>query len=220
MNEIRTVIARNIACLRAAHGMTQADLAEKLNYSDKAVSKWERGESVPDIVVLTQIADLFHISLDALVREVQSPAHAEDTFGNEDGIGDPKKRPHAIITCLGILLIWMIATLIFVIFDILPFSVHEHWMTFICAIPLSMIVWLVFNSIWFDRQRNYLIISLLMWTLFGTIYLVLFALKINIWQIFLLGIPGQTIIILWSNLTSKKTWPPARKRKSQAKENS
>ena len=66
--DIKIVIAKNIADLRLANGMTQLELAERINYSDKAVSKWERAESMPDIAVLTEIADLFQVSLDDLVR--------------------------------------------------------------------------------------------------------------------------------------------------------
>ena len=72
MSEIKPIIAKNIASLRTSAGLTQLELAEKLNYSDKAVSKWERGESTPDVAVLTHIADLFGVPLDYLVREDHS----------------------------------------------------------------------------------------------------------------------------------------------------
>ena len=67
MSDIKAIIAKNITALRQNHKMTQIELAEKLNYSDKAVSKWERGESVPDISVLKQIADLFGVTVDYLL---------------------------------------------------------------------------------------------------------------------------------------------------------
>ena len=55
MEDIKKIISKNIQTLRKDADLTQSELAERLNYSDKAVSKWERGESVPDIVVLKQI---------------------------------------------------------------------------------------------------------------------------------------------------------------------
>ena len=64
--KLRMQIGVNIAAHRKRAGMTQACLAEKLNYSDKAVSKWERGESMPDVTTLVQLADLFGVSLDDL----------------------------------------------------------------------------------------------------------------------------------------------------------
>ena len=79
MTDIKQIIAKNISALRQDKELTQIELAEKLNYSDKAVSKWERGESLPDIGVLTQIADLFEVPLDYLVRREHntsfSPLH-------------------------------------------------------------------------------------------------------------------------------------------------
>ena len=69
MNDIKAIIAKNITDLRLAKGLTQLELAEQLHYSDKAVSKWERGESVPEISTLMAIADLFGVTLDHLVNE-------------------------------------------------------------------------------------------------------------------------------------------------------
>ena len=68
MNNIKSIIAQHITDLRRAKGLTQLELAEQLNYSDKAVSKWERADSMPDVSVLVAIADLFDVPLDYLVR--------------------------------------------------------------------------------------------------------------------------------------------------------
>ena len=62
-------IGSNIAAYRKQAGLTQAGLAEKLNYSDKAVSKWERGESVPDVMTLVQLAELFRIPVGELLAD-------------------------------------------------------------------------------------------------------------------------------------------------------
>ena len=77
MVDLKPVIAQNITALRQSHKMTQIELAEKLNYSDKAVSKWERGESIPDVIVLKTIADLFGVSLDYLLEEDHEHKPAE-----------------------------------------------------------------------------------------------------------------------------------------------
>ena len=68
MDDIKNIVAKNITELRLLNNMTQMELAEKINYSDKTVSKWERGESSPDIAVLVEIADLFGVTLYYLVR--------------------------------------------------------------------------------------------------------------------------------------------------------
>lgn len=192
MDDIKAGIAKNISTLRQAKGLTQIELAEKLNYTDKAISKWERGESIPDVTVLLQLADIFEVSLDQLVRQ------------NSTGIPKPSpqkaKRNHGFITGMCVLLVWLLATLLFVIIDLTAPALYTHWMAFVYAVPVSLIVWLVFNSIWFNRRRNYLIISLLMWSLLAMLYLALLPMGFNVWLIFVLGLPGQIIILLWSRL--------------------
>ena len=75
-----------------------------------------------------------------------------------------------------------------------------RWLPFAYAVPVSMIVWLVMNSIWFTRRYNYLIISLLMWTTLACTGLLLYLLGINFWQMAILGILGQGIIVTWSKM--------------------
>ena len=92
MEDIKSIIAENIVQLRRANGMTQIDLAEKLNYSDKAVSKWERGESVPDISVLKNIADLFGVTVDFLITADHDPSELE--VGEDIELQRKKKESH------------------------------------------------------------------------------------------------------------------------------
>ena len=68
LNELKLVTASNIIRLRTGRGMTQAELGARLNYSDKTISKWERGEAIPDAFVLTQLAELFGVSVDFCYR--------------------------------------------------------------------------------------------------------------------------------------------------------
>lgn len=197
MEEIKAVIAKNITELRTKSGMTQVDLAEKLHYSDKAVSKWERAESVPEIGTLVALADLFNVPLNYLVC-------AEHKIKDRKTDDKRKTRNRAIITGMSVLVVWFVALFTYVLIDIISSNIKAHWLTFICAVPVSTIVWLVFNSIWFNRRRNYLIISLLMWSLLAAIHMTFLAFGINIWQIYVLGVPGQTVILLWSRLKFAK----------------
>ena len=201
MEDIKLIISQNIVELRRASGMTQIELAEKLNYSDKAVSKWERGESIPDITVLKAIADLFEVSLDYLCEK--DHADAPKPVATDESIISLIKRRRAIITGMSVLLVWVIATLVFVILDVALTDTFGHWLTFIYAVVGSMIVWLVFNSIWHNRRLNYLIISLLMWSVVTAVHLSVLVGGVNIWQTYLLGIPGQLIIFLWSIIGRK-----------------
>ena len=196
--ELKSVIAKNIAVLRTANGMTQVELAEKLNYSDKAVSKWERGESIPDIIVLKQIADMFSVSVDYLLQEEHNgPAPKRELEG-------VRKNNRGFITAISIILVWLLATFIFMIVDTLGME-KSVWFIFVYAVPSSFIVWLIFNSIWFNRRRNFIIISLLMWSVLAAVYLTLLPFEVNMWLLFVVGIPGQVIIVLWSRLKNSRT---------------
>lgn len=193
MTDLKLTISKNITALRQAHKMTQIELGDKLNYSDKAVSKWERGESIPDVIVLKSIADLFGVTLDYLLQEnevaVSAPVPAEPPV---------KNRNHQVVTGLSVLLVWLIATICFVMLDIIFPNDIVIWLPFLYAVPTTMIVWLVFNSIWFNRRINYWIISLLMWSVLACLILTLTAVGYPFWKFFLLGIPGQVAIFLWS----------------------
>ena len=199
---MKQIIAKNIAFLRQASGMTQLELAEKLNYTDKAISKWERGDSIPDVIVLKSIADLFGVTLDYLM-EADHTGQQPEPAATREGAGH-KQRNHKVITTLSILIVWFVATLLYVILDAAEVRHWSIWLTFVYAIPVTMIVWLVFNSIWFNKRHNYLIISLLMWTGLAAIFLSVTAGGYPLWKMFLLGVPGQVAIYVWSRFQRKK----------------
>lgn len=196
MQDIKAIIAKNISTLRQEEGLTQLELAEKLNYSDKAVSKWERGESVPDVTVLLEIANLFGVTLDYLV---QSEHKSEiKKIKNLRVIHN-----HAFITGISIALVWLIAALCFVVVDS-TVTTNLHWLTFVYAIPVSFVVWLIFNSIWFNSRRNFAIITLLVWSCLAAFYISFLVFGKNLWLIFILGVPAQLIILMWSRIKGKK----------------
>lgn len=198
IDKLRFYIGANIASYRKSFGLTQAGLAERLNYTDKAVSKWERGESVPDIGVLKAIADLFGVTVDYLLQE----EHTEPVPAASHPVAD--KRAPVVITLLSVLLVWMVATLAYVIITMVNPHLQMRWMPFLCALPVTAVVWLVFNSIWFNQRRNYLIISLLMWACTGMLVTMLFINHIFVWQWLILAILGQAGIIMWAHFRPSK----------------
>lgn len=193
MVDLKPIIAKNITALRQSHKMTQIELAEKLNYSDKAVSKWERGESIPDVMVLKAIADMFGVTLDYLLEEEHTPVEVK-----QEKNPPAHNRNRAIVTLLSLLIVWFLATLVFAVLDTFWPDMQSGWMAFLYAVPVSMIVWLVFNSIWFNTRRNYLIISLLMWTSLATLFINAAVMGYPVWKFLFLGIPGQIAIYVWS----------------------
>jgi transcriptional regulator with XRE-family HTH domain len=199
VEDIKPIIAKNITALRQKAKLTQIELAERLNYSDKAVSKWERAESIPDITVLKAIADMFEVPLDYLVQETHEEQVQQPEIKEEAPAFVPdRKRNRKVITILSVLLVWFIATLAYVVIDIVGIESNLHYLAFAYAVPVSILVWLVMNSVWFSQRTNYLIISLLMWTAIGSAVLTLFLMHHNIWKLVFLGVLGQVIIITWS----------------------
>lgn len=203
---IRAIIATNITNLRKNRGMTQQDLALCLNYTDKAISKWERGESVPDILILKQIADMFGVTVDYLLQEEHVPLREAIHPSNETEIERNRHtvRARGFVTGMSILLVWLAAVMLFIVFDTMSANPLFHWFVFACAVCASLILWLVLNSVWFNRRRNYLIISLLMWSVLILLYISVWLLTDRmLWLVFILGIPGQAIIVMWSNLKQR-----------------
>ncbi len=191
LNELKQIIGKNIIDLRKKMGLTQAELAEKINYSDKAVSKWECGDAVPDIAVLKRLAEILNVTVDYLLQEEheQKPVHETNKT---------IKRNQRIITALSVSLVWLISTLIFIVLGYTVPNISWHWLLFVYSCPVSLIVLLVFNSIWGKPRFNFAIITALVWLIIASIYLTF--LDLNLWMIFLIGIPSQIIIVLWSGI--------------------
>ena len=198
MEDVKSIVARNITELRLLNNMTQIELGEKLNYSDKTVSKWERGESTPDICVLVEIADLFGVTLDYLVKGENIGENI-----NENRIKQEKYN-HRAILAISQGVVWFIALFAFIITSLVAKKARFQWLYFVYAMPIAEIIHLIFNTIWFNPRRNYFIISLLMWSVLASVHITFSFFKIDISMIYLLGIPGEIIIILWSLIKKPK----------------
>lgn len=196
--EINERIAKNLIYYRKAAGLTQAELAEKINYSDKSVSKWESAGGVPDVYVLLQLAKLYGITVDDLVGTGTRPQP-------KNGVERKKKeRSHVFIMALASGIVWLVATCLFVILFLVDQSIPA-WLSFIYAVVANAIVLIVYSGIWKYRWLNFLSVSTLIWTAILTICLtvqeVLALLNMQyvaIWNLFLLGIPLQVLETVWT----------------------
>ena len=180
--EFRSIVANNLIMYRKASGLTQLELAEKLNYSDKAVSKWERGESLPDLYVLHTIASMFGITLNDLVSVAEKPKP------------NANKLNKVVILLLSICLTWLVAIVIFAILKIL--NVKMIWMPFIYAIPASLIVSIVFSKLWKFRKLLFFSISTLYYTIPLAICMQV-SWRYSTYVLFFVAIPLQILTILW-----------------------
>ena len=195
MENVKEIISENLVKLRKEHKLTQLELATKLNYSDKAISRWENGEVTPDVETLMNICALYEISLDDIVKKQENSKNLTKQYKFQ-------LRNKLIITLLSISLVWFIATLVFVYAQLI--MQKFVWQVFIWAVPITCIVGIVFNAIWGKRQLMFPIISILVWSLLTSIYIQLLPVY-NLYLIFFLGIPLQVAIILWSFLKPRKS---------------
>ena len=195
MDNIKQVIAKNLIKYRKAAKMTQLELAELLMYSDKNISKWERGEAVPDITILKQLADMYHISVNDFLQESDeqnSPSIAPGTQTTKKKVMNKKQ---VLITLLSVFLVWLVATTAFGLLENLPATKAYAWWSFILALPITMVVVLVFTSIWCTNLMNAIMVSLLIWTSALAIFICVDV--SDIWMIFLVAVPLQILDILW-----------------------
>ena len=201
--KLKNLIGSNIAAHRKRCGLTQAGLAEKLNYSDKAVSKWERGESVPDVMTLNQLAEQFEITVNDLLQDPNALPDESTAMQQamEKVVAKTLKRKanKGIILSLSALLVWFVALFFYVIFASLGFE--EGALGFLYAIPATAIVLLSLRSAWRDFRWNKTYISMIVWGCLLSIHVTLLVLcNLNVWRIYLLGVPGQIAIFLWFRL--------------------
>lgn len=192
-DKFRTLFANNLIKYRKINNLTQADLAQKLNYSDKAISKWERGESIPDLYTLLCIAQFYGVSIN-------------DLCSDKDATKMKKANSNKLfVTILSYILVWFIATLCFVILNmIFPNSGNKFWLSYIVAIPVSSIVLTVFSILWYNTLCQGISVSMLVWSLAVTFHLI-FNITNSI-LIYIIAIPFQVLVIIWfiMRATNKK----------------
>lgn len=186
--EINQIIANNIKELRKNNKMTQLELGDKIGYSDKMVSKWENGDTIPDVPTLYSIANIFNVTVDYFLHISNKELYIKEKSKNLN---------KWLVALLGFSIIWLIFTTLFVYnrsLNLFP----KSWLAFIWAIPASCIELLVFNKMWGKRFVSLILVSLSGWTTITSIFLqALFSVsRENVWMLFLIGIPLQIIFIL------------------------
>lgn len=184
MNEtlLKKTIAENIAYYRKEIGLTQSELSEKINYSDKSVSKWERAEGIPDVLVLTELADLFGVTLNDLV----STERKKNTKVK-------RVKNRAFVTLLSAGIPWLVAAVIFCILKIVAPDCAFSGYFFVYAVAVSGIVATVFTSIWFSHVFQLISVSMIIWGVAVSVHLSLPGAV----SIYILAIVMQLLSLLW-----------------------
>ena len=192
MEDVKHIIAENLTSLRKAHGLTQAQLAEKFNYSDKAICRWERGDTLPDINTLHAVAEFYGITLNDLV----SPDFEAET-SDRDAKEIMKYR--VLVTLMLLCAVWLLTVVIFI--TTIAFKIY-YWHIFIWAVPASCIATL---KLWRGRALGYIlriiIYSIIVWTTITAVFLHLLVINgVNAWMLYLIGIPLELMVIFWQHV--------------------
>ena len=210
--KLKYQIGTNIAMYRKQAGLTQAGLAEKLNYSDKAVSKWERGESVPDVLTLAMLAEQFEITVNDLLSDPNelpgNPTSLEAAMTKVSEKALKRKANKNIILMLSSLLVWFVALFVYVLLSSFQLTTPYSYILFPYAIPITAIVLLSLRSAWRDFRWNKALISIIVWGFLFSFHITFHMIwGIHLWKLYLLGIPGQAAILLWFRLFSPAKQP-------------
>ena len=199
LSELKLISASNIIKLRTEAGLTQAELGEKLNYSDKTISKWERGEAIPDAYVLTQMAEIFGVTVDYLLSSHDAWESPEQQAARQEEAGYSVN----MIIAISVLGVWTMALTIFVLlwlFDIIL------WETFIVALPVSILTYMVLICVFRRRQYLQFVIAAFVLSMFILLYFTLPMQKP--WQLFLIAIPAEIIVFLSCNIRRRPRKKP------------
>lgn len=178
---LRKTIGKNIALYRKANKDTQASLGEKLNYTDKAVSKWERGESIPDVYVLSCIAQLYGVSVGNLIGE--SKPHIQ-------------KSPHLhlYIFLLSAALVYVIATCVLVLFELFQVRFNT-WLFLLYGSAIVGILGIVFTMLWWNVWWQLGAWSATIWLVGLSIFLT--VPKLVLVKVFLICAALEAVVLVW-----------------------
>jgi len=184
MDDLCKVLAANLTALRKDAGLKQADLAAAINYSDKSISKWERGEALPDLAAASRMAAIFGVSVDYLLQPHDQAQHVDShtvqrTFNER------------MVIMVVLLSIWTLAAVVFVIFWILG---KCYWLIFLAAVPVSLVTLLVLNTIWNGMHNNQWIVAGLVLAMVLIAYYLLRAYKP--WQLLIILVPAEALVFM------------------------
>ena len=204
MDNLNSIIAANISALRKEKKLTQLELAEKLNYSDKAVSKWERGESLPGIDVLCEMCSLFGVTLDCITSSIYADAEKADlpTTAVEPSDAKPKKNRadyRLVVPLLSISGLWFIMIALFVCFSV--FGHKALWSLLYWALPGSAAILLIFACVWGKKKYIFYLVSFIVWTI--PLCACLQFIRYDIWVLMSVVIPLQIAVLLCLSLSER-----------------
>lgn len=192
MADVKSIVASNLTMLRKHRGLTQAELAAQFNYSDKAVCRWEHGDTLPDINILVALCEFYDITMNDLVDP-------ECTIESVERIERDTRMYHILLCVMLGAVVWLAATVWFLVSTTLYSD--PYWLAFIWAIPLSSIIVMRSGRAILPTLAKIILSSVFVWSVILGIFLHLLVVHgANVWMIFFIGLPLQVITMLWSKL--------------------
>ncbi len=192
MKDVKSVVAENLTQLRKAHGLTQAQLAEKFNYSDKAICRWEHGDTLPDINTLCALADFYGVTMNDLVdagfEVLEADKEAKTIF-----------KYRMLISAMLLAAVWLFTVVAFI--TTIAFG-KSYWIVFVWAVPTSCFALMRF---WRGQAVHSMIkiitYSIFVWSIITAMFLHFLIIDgVNAWMLYLIGIPLEMIIIFWQQI--------------------
>ena len=194
MEDLKIIFARNLIMLRKQMKLTQIELAEKINYSDKAVSKWERGESIPDVSVLLALAQLFGVSIDFLVTEHKNEEAAKEQTSYASSI---KKRNRMLVAAITFVAILIVETIVFIALQgAMPSFWRNAMFCYAMPLPAVSVVAVVFSGLWATKGVSFAAVSVLIWTILLDAFLIIMLCGKIFPLVFVLGIPAEIVAMM------------------------
>lgn len=194
MEDLKIIFARNLIMLRKQMKLTQIELAEKINYSDKAVSKWERGESIPDVSVLLALAQLFGVSIDFLVTEHKNEEAAKEQTSYASSI---KKRNRMLVAAITFVAILIVETIVFIALQgAIPSFWRNAMFCYAMPLPAVSVVAVVLSGLWATKGVSFAAVSMLIWTILLDAFLIIMLCGKIFPLVFVLGIPAEIVAMM------------------------
>ena len=194
--EMRETISKNLIFYRKKCGLTQAQLADKVGYTDKSISKWERGESVPDVFILKELANIFGIKVSALLDEDAAKAPRNFVY----------TKRKSVLFLYAFVAVYAIAVLLYATFSMIFPDENRIYLAFIYALPIACIVLLIMNHTWKVPVLSLILRSIVLWSAIISIFLT-FHTFLDVekdYYLIFIAIPLQTLFILWYFRTKKE----------------
>lgn len=183
MENLREIVSKNIVSLRKANNLTQIELAKRINYSDKAISRWEKGEVLPDLETIQALSEVFDVPISAILEKEQEGSKPKKI----------KQTKQQVLSQIFIMFeIWTILSVAYAYFNIT--RGENIWQIFVWGIPATALIILLINHKRKSNISSFIYGTIFVWSFITCIFL--HMLNSCPWYFFVLGVPIQGMLVV------------------------